>query len=59
VLNNGGSLGGILSSFGSFSFNLPKGVPASLRITGVTLNAQGLTVKAAASNANLSQSSSS
>jgi LmeA-like phospholipid-binding len=58
VLNNGGALGGILSSFGSFSFNLPKGVPASLRITDVTLNSQGLTVTAAANNANLSESSS-
>jgi hypothetical protein len=58
VLNNGGALGGILSSFGSFSFNLPKGVPASLRITGVTLNSQGLTVTAAANNANLSETSS-
>ena len=58
VLNNGGALGGILSSFGSFTFNLPKGVPASLRITDVTLNSQGLTVTAAASNANLSESSS-
>jgi hypothetical protein len=58
VLNNGGALGGILSSFGSFSFSLPKGVPASLRITDVTLNSQGLTVTAAANNANLSESSS-
>lgn len=58
VLNNGGALGGVLSSFGSFTFNLPKGVPASLRITGITLNAQGLTVTAAANDANLSESSS-
>jgi hypothetical protein len=58
VLNNGGALGGLLSSFGSFTFNLPKGVPASLRITGVTLNSQGLTVSAAADHANLSESSS-
>jgi len=58
VLNNGGALGGLLSSFGSFTFNLPKGVPASLRITGVTLNGQGLTVSAAADHANLSESSS-
>jgi len=59
VVNNGGALGGLLSSFGSFSFSLPKGVPASLQITGVTLNSQGLTVTAAANNANLSESSSS
>jgi LmeA-like phospholipid-binding len=58
VLNNGGALGGVLSSFGSFTFSLPKGVPASLRITGITLNAQGLTVTAAANDANLSEPSS-
>jgi LmeA-like phospholipid-binding len=59
VVNNGSPISGLLSSFGSFSFSLPKGVPASLRITGVTVNSQGLTVTAAASNANLSESSSS
>ena len=51
VLNSGGAVGSLLSSFGSFSFNLPKGVPASLRITGLTLNSQGLNVSAAATNA--------
>jgi hypothetical protein len=56
VLDNGGALGGVLSSFGSFSFTLPKVVPASLRITGLTLNSQGLTVSAAASNATFSNS---
>jgi hypothetical protein len=59
LLDNGGalgSLGGLLGSASSFSFNLPKGVPASLRITHLTLNSQGLTVSAAASNAVLSQS---
>ena len=47
----GGTLGSLLSSFSSFSFSLPKGVPASLKITGLTLNSQGLTVSAAATNA--------
>ncbi|MFZ0164098.1 MAG: DUF2993 domain-containing protein, partial [Trebonia sp.] len=57
AVNNGGALSGVLSQFGSYTFNLPKGVPASLRITGLTLNAQGLTATAAADNAKLSQSS--
>jgi hypothetical protein len=52
--SSGGVLGSLLSSFASFSFTLPKGVPASIRITGLTLNTQGLTVSAAASNATLS-----
>ena len=56
VLNSGGAVGSLLSSFGSFSFNLPKGVPASLRITGLTVNSQGLNVSAAATNATFSQS---
>jgi LmeA-like phospholipid-binding len=54
---SGGLLGGVLGSIGfnSFSFTLPKVVPASLRITALTLNSQGLTVSAAASNAVFSQ----
>jgi hypothetical protein len=55
LLDNGGALGSLLGSASSFSFNLPKGVPASLRITHLTLNSQGLTVSAAASNATLSK----
>ncbi len=60
-INSSGGLGGILGSIGfnSFSFTLPKVVPASLRITGLTLNSQGLTISAAASNATFSQSSTS
>jgi len=58
AVNNGGALGGVLSQFGSYTFNLPQGVPASLRITGLSLNAQGLTATAAADNAKLSKSSS-
>ena len=49
--NNNSALGSVLSSFGSFSFPLPPGVPASLRITDLSLNSQGLTIKAAAANA--------
>jgi LmeA-like phospholipid-binding len=61
IVNNGGGLGSVLGSvgFNSFSFTLPKVVPASLRITGLTLNSQGLTVSAAASHATFSQSSTS
>jgi hypothetical protein len=42
----------------SFTFSLPQGVPASVSITGLSLNAQGLTVTAAASNATLTQTGS-
>jgi hypothetical protein len=56
-INDTGGLGGILGSIGfnSFDFTLPKVVPASLRITAVTLNSQGLTISAAASNAVFTQ----
>ena len=56
VLPSSGALSSVLSSFGSFSFNLPPGVPASLKITNLTLNSQGLTVSAAATNATFSKS---
>jgi hypothetical protein len=55
VLPSDSALGSVLSSFGSFSFSLPKGVPASLKITGLTLNSQGLNVSASATNATFSQ----
>lgn len=55
VLPGKGALGPLLSSFGSFSFSLPKGVPASLRITNLTLNNQGLTVSASATDATFSK----
>jgi LmeA-like phospholipid-binding len=56
VLPSSGALSSVLSSFGSFSFNLPPGVPASLKITNLTLDSQGLTVSAAATNATFSKS---
>jgi hypothetical protein len=56
VLPGGGALGSVLGSFGSFSFNLPKGVPPSLKITSLSLNSQGVTVSAAAANAAFSPS---
>jgi hypothetical protein len=56
VLSSGGGvLGSVLGSFGSFSFNLPKGVPPTLKITNLSLSSQGVTVSAAATNATFSQ----
>jgi hypothetical protein len=55
VLPSSSAVGSLLSSFGSFSFSLPPGVPASLRITSLTVNSQGLTVAAAATNATFSK----
>jgi len=57
VSSGSGLLGGVLGSIGfnSFSFTLPKVVPSSLRITALTLNSQGLTISAAASNAVFNQ----
>jgi hypothetical protein len=56
VLNSGG-LSSLLSSFATYSFSLPAGVPPSLRITGLTLDPAGLTVSAAAANATFSEPS--
>ena len=50
-----GDLTGLLGSAASFPINLPAGVPPSLRITGLTLNGNGLTVSAAATNATFSK----
>ncbi len=51
----GGLVGTLLGSAPSFTITLPAGVPPSLRITGLTLNGQGLTLSAAATNATFSQ----
>jgi LmeA-like phospholipid-binding len=48
---SGGLVGTLLGSAASFTITLPAGVPPSLRITGLTLNGQGLTLSAAATNA--------
>jgi hypothetical protein len=56
LANGGGALGSVLGSFGSFSFNLPKGVPPSLKITSIVVGSQGVTASAAATNATFSQS---
>jgi hypothetical protein len=55
LLNSGGALGSLLSGLSPFSFTLPAGVPASLRITNVTLNSTGLTLTAAATDATFSK----
>lgn len=47
VLNSGGVVGSLLSSFGTFSVTLPPGIPPSLRITRLTINDKGLTLSAA------------
>jgi LmeA-like phospholipid-binding len=52
---SGGLVGTLLGSAPSFTITLPAGVPPSLRITGLTLNGQGLTLSAAATNATFSQ----
>ncbi|HEY2267225.1 MAG TPA: LmeA family phospholipid-binding protein [Streptosporangiaceae bacterium] len=49
--------GSPLSSFGSFSFNIPK-LPAQVRITSLSVTPKGLTLTAAADHANLSKPSS-
>ena len=52
---SGGLVGTLIGSSASFTINLPAGVPPSLRITGLSLNAQGLTLSAAATNATFSK----
>jgi hypothetical protein len=51
---SGGLVGTLIGSAASFPINLPAGVPPSLRITGLTLNGQGLTLSASATNATFS-----
>jgi hypothetical protein len=51
---SGGALSGILSTFGSFSSDVPK-LPAGLRVTGVAVTAQGLRITASAHDTQLSE----
>ena len=51
----GGLVGTLLGSAASFTITLPAGVPPSLRITGLTINGQGLTLSAVATNATFSK----
>lgn len=54
VLSDGSPLGSVLSSFGSFSFTVPK-LPAGLQVKSVAVTPQGLQVSAAAQHTTLSQ----
>jgi hypothetical protein len=54
MMNNGDLLSGILSSFGSFSFTIPK-LPGGMQITNLQVTTGGLSISFAASNARLSQ----
>jgi hypothetical protein len=57
IQNGSSPLSGLLNSFGSFSFSIPK-LPASVHITGFAVTPQGLTLAAAADHAILTKSSS-
>jgi LmeA-like phospholipid-binding len=52
---SGGLVGTLLGSAPSFPINLPAGVPPTLRITGLAVNGQGVTLSAAATDATFSQ----
>jgi hypothetical protein len=54
VLPSGSALSGLLSSFGSFSFSIPK-LPVTVHITSLVVSSQGLTVTATADHVNLSK----
>jgi hypothetical protein len=54
VQQSGSPLSGLLTSFGSFTFPIPK-LPAGLRVTGVSVTSQGITASAAANNTTLTQ----
>jgi hypothetical protein len=57
VVNSGSPLSGILSSFGSFSFSIPK-LPVAVHIQRIAVTPQGLTLTATADHANLTQTKS-
>jgi LmeA-like phospholipid-binding len=54
VQPSGSPLSGLLTSFGSYSFTIPK-LPAGMQITGVAVTSQGITVSAAGNHTALSQ----
>jgi hypothetical protein len=51
----GGLVGSLIGSAASFTINLPAGVPPSLRITGLALDGNGLTLSAGATDATFSK----
>jgi hypothetical protein len=55
VLPSNGLLSGVLSSFGSFSFSIPK-LPVTVHIQSLSVTPQGLVVTATADHAVLSKS---
>jgi hypothetical protein len=55
-VNSGGLLGGLLSGLNPFTFSLPAGVPAGLKITNASVTSQGLSATIAGNNVNLSES---
>jgi hypothetical protein len=57
VQPSGSPLSGLLTSFGSYTFTIPK-LPAGMRITGVAVTSQGITVSAAGNHTTLTQPSS-
>lgn len=57
VENSGSALSGLLSSFGSYSFTIPK-LPAGLKITKVSVTQTGIVVSAAGNHTQLSEPSS-
>jgi hypothetical protein len=54
VLSNGSPLSSVLSSFGSFSFPIPK-LPAGLQVKNVAVTPQGLRITAAAQHTTLTE----
>lgn len=54
VLPSASPLSGLLTSFGSYTFTVPA-LPAGMRITGVAVTSQGITVSAAGNHTTLSQ----
>lgn len=57
IENSGSPISGLLQSFGSFSFNIPK-LPAGLKVTKVAVTQQGIVVSASAAHTQLSEPSS-
>jgi len=57
IQNSGSPISGLLQSFGSFSFTIPK-LPAGLEITKVAVTQQGIVVSAAGNHTQLSEPSS-
>lgn len=54
MVNSGDILSGLLSSFGSFAFTVPK-LPGGMTITGLSVTTRGLVITFAASRAPLTQ----